>query len=248
MGRSIVCTLVVAALTACVDTTPDHTLVHDDAVYSRGPNHFVWCGFGIDTKPKHHIEIDEITRAMQRAKLEGTTLHLYAHAPGDTIAMATLERVFAAAAEIGVQMTTYDELSAGQVGGGVALSFDDSYLTSWTAIRPMLAKYHVHVTFFVTFFLGLTDVQRAQLRQLADDGNDIEYHSTGHLDAAKFSIEHDIATYLATDIVPALDAMRAEGYATRTFAYPYGSRTLATDEALRPYFDHLRAVDFTCPY
>ena len=69
----------------------------------------------------------------------------------------------------------------------------------------------------------------------------------GHLDAVKYVAEYGMAQYIATDIVPALDAMRAAGYATRTFAYPYGSRTAETDDALRPYFDHLRATDIPCP-
>jgi beta-phosphoglucomutase-like phosphatase (HAD superfamily) len=54
-------------------------------------------------------------------------------------------------------------------------------------------------------------------------------------------------TYLADDIVPGLDAIRAAGYATPIFAYPYGARDDATDAALSQYFAHLRAIRSTCP-
>ncbi len=247
MGLSIVRVLALTALIACARKPADRSVAHRDQVYSHGPDRFVWCAFGIDTKPKDHPTLDEITRAMKRAKLEGTTLHLFTHVPGDTIDTSTLEQVLAAAADLGVQLTTYEELGAREVPGSLALSFDDSNIASWTSIRSMLLKYHAHVTFFVAYFSGFTDAQREQLHQLAADGHDIEYHSTGHLDAVTFVAEHGIAGYIATDIVPALDAMRAAGYPTRTFAYPYGSRTAATDDALRPYFDHLRATSKRCP-
>ncbi|HEX3766082.1 MAG TPA: polysaccharide deacetylase family protein [Kofleriaceae bacterium] len=234
-------------LATCTREPADHSVAHRDQAYSHGPDRFVWCAFGIDTKPQRHPRLDEITDALKRAKLEGTTLHLFAHVPGGTIDTSSLEHVLAAAADLGVQLTTYDQLNAREIPGTLALSFDDSDLASWTSIRPMLLQYHAHVTFFVTYFLGFTDPQREQLHRLAADGHDIEYHSTSHLDAVKFTAEHGIAEYIATDIVPGLDAMRAAGYATRTFAYPYGSRTAAIDDALRPYFDHVRGVGKRCP-
>lgn len=246
-NRHVIGLTAVTVLAACAREPVDRPLAHRDRAYSYGPDRFVWCAFGIDTKPKRHPRLDEIAQALQRAKLEGSTLHLFAHVPGGTVDPAALDRVLATAADLGVRLTTYDELSTREVPGSLALSFDDSDLASWSSIRPMLENHHAHVTFFVAFFLGFTAAQREQLHQLAVDGNDIEYHSTAHLDAAKFTAEHGIAEYIATDIVPALDAMRAAGYPTRTFAYPYGARTAATDDALRPYFDHLRAVGRKCP-
>jgi peptidoglycan/xylan/chitin deacetylase (PgdA/CDA1 family) len=232
--------LALAALTACSRTLADH-----DDLYSNGPDRFVWCAANIDAKS--HYGVAEITEAIDRARRDGTTLHLYAHVPGETIETTTLEQVLAAADDRGVQSATYAELSAQKVPGSLALSFDDNNLASWTAIRPLLSNHHMHVTFFVSGFLTLGDAQRDQLRQLAADGHDIEYHSTSHLDARQYTEAHGAAAYIATDITPALDAMRAAGYVTRVFAYPGGARTATTDEALRPYFDHLRAIGGTCP-
>jgi hypothetical protein len=247
MGLNLGWLALTALLVACTPRHTPLTLVERDDVYSNAPDRYVWCGSGIDTKPQHHPSLDEIKQAMMRAKDEGTTLHLYAHIPGDTIDPTVLEQILAMAADLGVRLTTYDELSDHEVPGGLALSFDDSAIDAWTSIRPMLSGYQVHVTFFITYFLGFDDAQRAELQQLAADGHDIEYHATSHLDAAKYVADHGVDDYIATDIVPALDAMRAAGYPTRTFAYPYGSRTAATDEALRPYFDHLRGVSPACP-
>jgi hypothetical protein len=41
--------------------------------------------------------------------------------------------------------------------------------------------------------------------------------------------------------------MRADGHATTIFAYPFGTRTAATDAALSQYFVHLRAIRSRCP-
>lgn len=221
------------------------TLSDDDVLYSRGADHFVLCSSNIDDK--YHVGVDEIGDALSRAKSEGMTLHLYTHSPGETIQVSTIEGVLAAAAARGVELVTYEELSDHAVPGSLALSFDDHGLASWTAMRPLLARYHAQVTFFVSLFLDLSDDERAQLRQLADDGHDIEYHSTAHLNAVDYAAAHGVDGYVADEILPALDAMRAEGYATTVFAYPFGARNAATDAALAPYFTHLRAIRSTCP-
>jgi len=236
------------AVTTCACVPTGHTVADHDDVYSHGPERLLWCAFDIDNVTKHPRGLDEVSDALMYAKREGTTLHLFAHVPGRTLDLSYLDGVLAAAARLGVEMTTYDELNTRAVPGSLALSFDDAYLDSWIAIRPMLSKYHARVTFFVTFFQAFGDTQREQVAQLAADGHDIEYHATKHLDARQFLAKHSMADYLATEITPALDAMRAAGYATRTFAYPRGSRTADTDEALLPYFDHLRGVADACPW
>ena len=233
-----VCAL--GGLAGCTRTLADH-----DDVYSRGADHLVLCADNIDDK--YHVTIEEIDAALDRAKSDGTTLHVYTHSPGETVQVSAIEGVLAAATARGVEFTTYEELSDHAVPGSLALSFDDHGLASWTAMRPMLAQYHAQVTFFVSLFLGFSDDERAQLRQLADDGQDIEYHSTQHLNAVDYVAAHGTDGYIADEILPALDAMRADGYATTVFAYPFGARDAAIDDALAPYFTHLRAIRSTCP-
>jgi len=236
---------VLGALAVLLAACGTRTLADHDDLYSYGPERFVWCSVSIDARSNY--DIGEISEALSRAEADGSTLHLYTHVPGETIDPATIDQVLSAAAERHLQLVTYDELSAEAVPGSLALSFDDDNVASWLSIEPLLASHQVHVTFFVSGFLGFADDKLDQLRQLADAGHDIEYHSTNHLNAEDYANEHGTADYIATDIVPALDAMRAAGYATRTFAYPGGARTAATDEALRPYFDHLRGLGSRCP-
>jgi peptidoglycan/xylan/chitin deacetylase (PgdA/CDA1 family) len=148
----------------------------------------------------------------------------------------------------GIELVTYEELTLHPVPGSLALSFDDHAVASWSALRPMFASYHAQVTFFVSLFTELSDDERAQLRQLADDGHDIEYHTTNHLNAVDYAAAHGVAGYVADEIVPALDAMRAAGYATTVFAYPFGARNAEIDEALTPYFSLLRGIrGASCP-
>ena len=49
-----------------------------------------------------------------------------------------------------MSFATYEELSAGEVPGSLALAFDDNGVASWTALRPLFSRYHARVTFFVT--------------------------------------------------------------------------------------------------
>lgn len=213
-------------------------------IYSRGQAPRVVCSESIDDSV--HIPLDQILSWIERAKHDGTTLHLYTHRPGETIQVATLEAVLAGAVEHGVAFTTYDQLDRA-APGSLALSFDDDNLDSWTAIRPLLARYHARVTFFISGFLDLAEPQRAELRQLADDGYDIEYHSTHHFNAAEYAGEHGLEGYIADDITPALEAMLAAGYPISVFAYPHGDRNQSLDDALAPYFTHLRANHSRCP-
>jgi hypothetical protein len=229
------------AIAACADTS----LASHDDIYSHGADHFVLCAASIDDT--YGITVAEIGDALDRAQADDATLHLYTHTPGETIAIATLEGTLAAVAAREMRFATYDDLSGGEVPGSLALSFDDRGIAAWTAMRPLLDRYHARVTFFISGFLTLSEDERAQIQQLAADGHDIEYHSTSHLDAEEYATANGVDAYLAADIIPALEAMRADGYATTIFAYPFGTRTAATDAALSQYFVHLRAIRSRCP-
>ena len=242
MSRAVLaCAPAVAALAACNAAS----LASHDEIYSHGADHLVLCAQSIDDA--YHLTADDIGEALDRAKADGATLHLYTHVPGETIATSAIEDVLAAVAERGMSFTTYEELETGEVPGSLALAFDDHSVAAWFALRPMLDHYRARVTFFVSAFVTLGDDELADLAELAGDGHDIEYHSTGHFDAVSYSTMFGIDAYLATDIVPALDAMRAAGYTPTVFAYPYGARDAATDAALAPMFAHLRAIRSTCP-
>lgn len=229
-----------AGLVGCEPVLSDH-----DEIYSRGADHFVLCAQSIDDT--YQISTDEISDALGRAKADGTTLHLYAHTPDETIATSAIEGVLEAAARQGVELTTYEALGEHAVPGSLALAFDDNSIAQWTALRPLLTRHGARVTFFVSGFPAASADDRAALRQLADDGHDIEFHSVAHLKADEYVAAHGAEAYLAAEILPGLEAMHAEGYTAGVFAYPHGARSDATDAALAPYFVNLRAIRSTCP-
>jgi hypothetical protein len=224
----------------------DATLAEYDDIYERGAPTYVECAMSIDDKSA--VSYDEIGAALDRAQLDGTTLELYAHKPVITIEPSTIDIVLASVADRGMKFATYADLSDHQVPGSLCLSFDDDDVDGWTSLRPIFLRYGARATFFVTRYPEMTDSEKAELRQLADDGHDIEYHGTHHVDAAAYSAANGIDAWLAYEITPGLAAMRADGWNPILFAYPHGARTDATDEALRPLFGHIRAIRSTCPY
>src|SRR5690242_19457537 len=102
--------LSLAALAAC-----DTPLISHDNIYSRGADHLVLCAQNIDDT--NYISVAEIAEALDRAKTDGTTLHLYTHTPGVTVSTSTIEGALAAVTERGMHFATYEELSAGEVPG-----------------------------------------------------------------------------------------------------------------------------------
>lgn len=221
------------------------TLGEQDNVYSRGAEPSVFCAMNIDDK--NQVGEDAIAEALDRARLDGTILHVYAHRPGVTIDTSTLDALLAGAAARGLAFVTYRDLLAGATGPGLALGFDDHDLVGWTATAPLFARYGAHVTLFVSAYHALDDGQRGMLRDLATAGHDVEYHSTHHEDARAYALHHGVAAYVEDDIAPDLALMRADGYDPQVFAYPFGAHTTALDAALLELFPRVRASQFRCP-
>lgn len=217
-----------------------------DNIYSRGADHDVLCGLNIDNK--NAVSNDAIALVLDRAQVEQVVVHLYTHRPAGTVDESTIELVIAGAADRNMNFVTYRELAEGTATEGLAFGFDDRDLDGWHPLRALFDLYGAKVTFFISEFHTLTPEQRAKLHDLAGDGHAIEYHSTSHENAATYARELGIDRYLAEDILPDLEAMRADGFDPQVFAYPFGARTAETDAALLQQFRLLRAIHSTCPY
>lgn len=228
----------VVALMGCEAPGSNH-------IYSRGADHDVLCGKSVDNKNK--LSLDAVSQSMDHAQVEHLVLHLYSHRPAGTVDEATIELVIAAAADRNMPFVTYKDLLDGATEG-LAFSFDDHDLVGWHALRQIFDLYGAKVTFFISAFPYLTDDDKAKLRDLANDGHDIQYHSTNHENAETYTAAYGLETYVRDDILPGLAAMRAEGYDPRVMAYPFGARTEETDAELLTHFDLLRAISSTCPW
>jgi peptidoglycan/xylan/chitin deacetylase (PgdA/CDA1 family) len=136
---------------------------------------------------------------------------------------------------------TFRDLSRRRVpSAGIALSFDDNTPTAWESLVPLLAEHHAHVTFFVTELETLTEAERAALHRLAGAGHDIEAHGKMHAHAVDYARDHGVAAYVEDEVLPSLDALRADGFApAAAFAFPYGEHDAALDAAV---LGHVRLV------
>ncbi len=125
-------------------------------------------------------------------------------------------------------------------GPGILLTFDDRNMINWEKQIPLFGKYNAHVTFFVDHFDELTPEQRQALKKLEKAGHAIGCHGLRHIKAAEYCEEHSPEEYIATEIGPALAAMKKQGFVPTCFGYPNSNRSSLTDSILVKYFRHFR--------
>lgn len=229
-------TLSLLALAAC-----QYNVDHADRAFYNGDERKVHCAIDIDSYAR--ISAASIETGLDRAQQRGEVLELYTHEPGVTVAWNTIETVLAGAQARGLSFVTYADIANGTHinGGGLALSFDDSSLSSWLAGRELFERYRARLTFFVS---NWKPSMREGLRALAADGHDIEPHSVHHLRGPVVVEERGLAAYLSEEIVPSIEVLRNDGFAASVFAYPYGARTSETDRAILEHVSVLRSVAF----
>ncbi len=126
--------------------------------------------------------------------------------------------------------------------GGYAITFDDTYIKEWNAIRGLLKKYDAKATFFISAYHTINDADKLLLDSLKLDGHEIACHSVNHFNVIKFLETHTITEYLNVDIIPAINLMTGDGNIPKSFSYPYGMNSAFTDSVLLGYFDILRDV------
>ncbi|MCK9592647.1 MAG: PKD domain-containing protein, partial [Methanoregula sp.] len=149
-----------------------------------------------------------------------------------------------------VTKTDYITVNEGQSGGshaGIALTFDDSSIDKWYAIREKLQNYGAHVTFFVSGYGNLEQGQKDKLLELQNVyGHEIGFHGTHHTEAGTY-IQNPptVQDYIDYDITPGLNQMRNDGLNVVDFAYPGGSDNSNATVALQAYFGHIRDTYYT---
>lgn len=223
----------------------DVTLSEINAIYSRGADQPIVCGISVDNK--NTVSNDAIAIGLDKAQAEDLVIHLYSHKPAGTVDESTIEQVIASAADRDMPFVTYRDLVDGTATSGLAFSFDDRDIAGWHPLLPLFARYGARVTFFISRFHTLDEDERRLLHELGAAGHGIEYHSTEHEDAADYAAGFGVEAYLTGDILPDLALMRADGHDPKVFAYPFGARTAATDEAVLREFPLVRGSYFNCP-
>jgi hypothetical protein len=231
--------LLVLGLAACTDPP-------SDALFFTYDDRRLLCAFPIDDYLVP-MDWDHLQARIDDAVENDWVVNVYAHSPGVTIREATLERAFSMFDAAGLDYLTYPDLDAGdEARPAVAFGFDDDSLDEWSTIRPLLDRHDARVTFFISGFDAFTEDHRAQLATLAADGHAIESHTLHHLEAAAYPAGPQ--AYYDEEVAPQIALLRAAGYTPESFAYPYGSRTEATDAAIAPHVRFLRTTPGSCPY
>ncbi len=225
-----------------------------DSIYFSGGARRVHCAVGIDDHD--NVGVTSIDGGLDRAASRHEIIELYAHHPGATVALSTIEHLLAGAQQRGLSFVTYADFAAGTwQAPGLALSFDDTSVLAWQDMLPLLAQYGARATFFVSRYPAFDDVGRAAVADLAAAGNDIEAHSVLHLKAPDYVEANGLQAYVDAEFQASVDALRADGYPIAAYAYPFGARTNELDAALLPHIGVLRSLVFPytgvaspCPY
>jgi peptidoglycan/xylan/chitin deacetylase (PgdA/CDA1 family) len=167
----------------------------------------------------------------------------YGHNPPTGTSFEMVDALLARAQADGIPALTFAELAAGGGRrGAICLSFDDTEVDAWYALRPVLAQHAAHVSFFVTEYATFSADARAKLHTLYDDGSSIEAHGVNHQHAKAYVAAHGIDAYITDEVQPSFDILRADGFEPVAFAYPYGETDQAIDRALAQRYDLIRAI------
>ena len=204
----------------------------------------VHCAIDIDTYARN--DIGSVRAGLDRAMERGEVIELYAHDPGRSVSWDEVEAVLAAIQERGLPYFTYADFAHGVAPtAGVALSFDDAYVDHWLEGADLYAQFGARLTFFVAYYDQLSTERRAALRELSLRGHAIEAHSVNHMRAPRYVEDHGLGAYVAHELAPSIDLLRADGYEVTTFAYPFGARTGELDRAVLEHVQLVRSVSYT---
>lgn len=126
--------------------------------------------------------------------------------------------------------------------GGLSLSFDDRFVKEWYQLRPILNRYNVKCTFYITEPDSLSDEEVKMLHQLQKEGHEIGCHGAMHVRSMYYIWDFSLDEYMKNEIFSALQTMKKQGFNPKTFAHPGGSQTWYSDRELLKYFTLLRDV------
>jgi peptidoglycan/xylan/chitin deacetylase (PgdA/CDA1 family) len=199
---------------------------------------------------KEKMRWGKIEREMERAERTSSVLLVHAHVPGKTVSVEAIERILTMADQHHLAFLTFRELEPDATPQpGIAIAFDDSSIDEWFTLRDQLAGHGAHVTFFVAAWQAASEAQRAELRTLADDGDDVQPHSVNHLYPLPYVEQHGVDAYIADEVLPSIQALIDSGYPPGTvYAYPFGSTSDELNDAVLQIVPRVRVSPRSCPH
>lgn len=124
---------------------------------------------------------------------------------------------------------------------GVCLTFDDFYVDSWLAARPILNSYGARVTFCVSKLHTASPAQIDGLHQLQNEGHEIGYHGRTHARLKVHLRNHGLEHWLEHEIDEGVAEHRALGFPATSYASPFHESTRETRAATTDRFAITRA-------
>lgn len=125
---------------------------------------------------------------------------------------------------------------------GIAISFDDRYVAQWDSLRPLLKKYDVKATFYMTQFDSLTATEKGILLQLQKEGHEIGAHGATHTRAVDYALSQSTDAFIKNEVEAEINAMKKAGLHVSTYAHPGGQQAWFINQKLYNYFNLVRDV------
>lgn len=216
--------------------------------FTYDPDRYVLCPQKLDDD-RDPVDWDLIDKRIHDAVELHWVYGLYAHRPGVSIRLETLEHTLDLIDAAGLPYLRYRDLDPDTVPTpGVVLAFDDDFIAEWASMREILDRHGAKVTFFVTRYAAFTDDERAELHRFADEGHGVEAHGMLHLAATDYVATHGMQAYLDDEVLPSLKILQDDGFPAESFAYPFGDHDDDIDRALEPHVRYVRTIAAKCPY
>ena len=115
---------------------------------------------------------------------------------------------------------------------GILLAFDDYDAYGWEDCFELFREYDVKVTFFVT-----AEEPPEFCYHALEEGHEIAFHTSGHVDLTKVSQEE-----IYQQAIAPLKVFQEKGIHMTTFAYPYGHYSQELNEMLLEHYKVLRGA------
>ena len=126
---------------------------------------------------------------------------------------------------------------------GIVLTFDDSLIDDWYAMKDTFKEKGVHATFFCNNWHNLSQEEIAKFRELQNDGHEIAVHTKDHLstyDGKYNNRENKALAYLEDQVLPSIEAMNRDNFEPNSFSYPYMSDQPKHSDLIKEYLPHIR--------
>jgi peptidoglycan/xylan/chitin deacetylase (PgdA/CDA1 family) len=233
--------VVVAVVAGCGDNVSPDFEAYDQDPYFHWQDQPMVGAYGLNELSPRALDL--ILHRIDT--LDDRVLVLYGHATAQGVSRETLEAVFAHARDAGVDTVTFADLArGGKRRPGVAVTFDDMDIDAWFGLRDIFASYDARATFFVTRYSEWTDDGRQKLHVMYDEGNDVEAHGVNHVNICSYTAAtgNGLDGYIADEVMPSLEILKADGFAPVAFAFPGGSEGNAIVDALQPLVPITRAI------